>query len=157
MRGWNKHNTFLSLPSRLSGCLEILGSWVGARFRNLPRQIRQKRKQLNALRTHDQCALARDRIGQLEREVEMLEELYWKQRSRVNWLAHGDKNSKYFHVFASARRDKNHIRGLVSSHGDWCTDAGSMAEIVQNYFSELFSSSNPSAEDREQILDQVPL
>ncbi|XP_075507390.1 uncharacterized protein LOC142544216 [Primulina tabacum] len=58
-------------------------------------------------------ALAGDRIGQLEREVEMLatkDELYWKQHSR---------------------------------------------EIVQNYFSDLFSSSNPSEEDRAQILNQV--
>ncbi|XP_075478889.1 uncharacterized protein LOC142519745 [Primulina tabacum] len=151
MRGWNKQNTSLSLPSRLAKCLEILRTWAGDRFRKFPIQIRNKRMQLNALRTHDQGTLAGDRIGQLERDVEMLvtkDELYWKQRSRANWLAHGDRNSKYLHACASTHRAKNHIRGLVSSHGDWCTDTASMAEIVQNYFSDLFSSSNPSEEDR---------
>lgn len=101
--------------------MESLRIWAGERFRSLPRQLQTKCKQLNELRTRDNWSLNWNRIRQLEKEVENLattEELYWRQHSRVNWLAHGDRNSKYFHACALSRRSKNHIKGLVSSHGD---------------------------------------
>jgi len=46
------------------------------------------------------------------------EENYWKQRSKVFWLANGDTNSKYFHASASARKRKNTIKKLRDSSGN---------------------------------------
>lgn len=83
--------------------------------------------------------------------------MYWKQKSRVNWLAHGDRNSKFFHACASQRRAKNKINGLVSTHGDWCTDNSSMAEIILDYFSHLFSSNNPTEADQNKVLDSMEM
>ncbi|KAK8583091.1 hypothetical protein V6N13_021808 [Hibiscus sabdariffa] len=44
------------------------------------------------------------------------EELFWEQRARVNWLQHGDRNTSFFHKWASFKK-KRLIRGLNYADG----------------------------------------
>ena len=55
-------------------------------------------------------------VREKEKELEGLlakEEIYWKQRSRAEWLLVGDRNSNFFHSKASASKRKNTILRLV--------------------------------------------
>ncbi|XP_073317293.1 uncharacterized protein [Primulina huaijiensis] len=157
-KGWTKSESSISLKDRIMRCKTTLHQWAENRFKSLPRQLKIKRKKLENLKTQALWEQNVNQIGCLEKEVENLatkEEIYWKQRSRANWLAHGDRNSKYFHSCASIRRDRNFIHGLVSSHGDWCTTKSQMIEIIQSYFTKLFESNNSTEEDRRLITDCV--
>lgn len=48
------------------------------------------------------------------------EEVYWRQKSRVQWLQEGDRNSKFFYAFVTQRRQRNCIERLVTEHGVEC-------------------------------------
>ncbi|CAM8960612.1 unnamed protein product [Rhodiola kirilowii] len=81
---------------------------------------------------------------QISRDLDewlLREELFWKQRSRVDWLREGDRNTRFFHQRASHRRKVNRIEKLMSSKGDWITEEGEICEVIVKYFEEIFSSS----------------
>ncbi|KAK8461281.1 hypothetical protein SEVIR_1G007383v4 [Setaria viridis] len=68
------------------------------------------------------------------------EEIHWFQRARANWLKQGDRNTSFFHNFATKRRKKNTIKGLMDDNGTRHEDGGTMCNIVQSYFETLFTS-----------------
>ena len=77
----------------------------------------------------------------------------WRQRSRINWLQSGDRNTRFFHEKASARYKKNLIEGLLDAEGRWQEDEGKIEDIVVDYYNNLFTSNNPI--DFTKILEAV--
>ena len=51
-------------------------------------------------------------------EWELQEEMYWKQKARIEWLQEGGKNTAFFFNSVKARRHGNSIFGLVNDRGD---------------------------------------
>jgi hypothetical protein len=83
------------------------------------------------------------RQEELTEEIERIleqEEIYKMQRSRVNWLTHGDRNSAFFHNYARARKKKNLIVKLKDENGEWREGDAMIKPIIHDYFSQLFSS-----------------
>ena len=54
----------------------------------------------------------------LDREAKM-----WAQRSKIQWLCDGDKNTRFFHSKATQRRQRNYIKGLY--------DEGANGALIQ--------------------------
>ncbi|KAL4281986.1 hypothetical protein GQ457_03G013250 [Hibiscus cannabinus] len=67
------------------------------------------------------------------------EELLWKQKSRFDWINHGDRNTSYFHRRAICRKQKNRISALTLPNGDWCDDDLLLQQEPLRYFFSLFS------------------
>ena len=68
------------------------------------------------------------------------QEIYWAQRSRLNWLKHGDRNTKFFHARASQRKRRNHIRGIRNTHGQWVEELEEVVGVASAYFDNLFQA-----------------
>ena len=85
-------------------------------------------------------------INKLRDEIQGLkakEEIMWKQRSRVNWLREGDRNTRYFHCKANQWNKHNYILGFEDDNGLWIEDESRMGGLVKDYFTNIFTSSNP--------------
>jgi hypothetical protein len=73
---------------------------------------------MNGPMTDENDAKAKELANLVEILLEQ-EEIHWLQRSRVNWLSQGDKYTRFFHQFASARRKKNMIKRLKDDSKEW--------------------------------------
>jgi len=58
-----------------------------------------------------------DQIEERQKQEEILQ----REKSRIQWLKEGDRNSKFFHHSMIQRRHSNHISYLISSHGNKLT------------------------------------
>uniref|UniRef100_A0A803P3V6 Reverse transcriptase n=1 Tax=Cannabis sativa TaxID=3483 RepID=A0A803P3V6_CANSA len=143
------------LRGRLNQCGEKLNEWNKDKKTELRAKTKKLKEDLKKLSSSD-GEIDWENKRRIEKELnvaEYKEEILWKQRSRALWLAHGDRNTKYFHHKASQRKKKNTIKGLFDEQMKWCTSGSEIEEILVNYYSNLFTSSRPSL-NMEDILNQ---
>ena len=79
----------------------------------------------------------------VEREMDRLleqEEIDWRQRSRINWLKDGDRNTKFFHHKATWRAKTNKIGRLQRSNGSMTTDKTEMETMTTDFFQKSLYS-----------------
>lgn len=68
------------------------------------------------------------------------------QKSRVQWLRAGDKNTKFFHTSTLIRRHRSRIEALLNSQGDWVTDQSRLKAMALEYYSSLFTSTSVASD-----------
>ena len=88
------------------------------------------------------------------RELLIKEEKLWQQRSKLHWLKEGDQNTRYFHGKASQRCRKNCIKRLRNQNGEWVDGDDQIARLFIDYYSELFTTSNPT--QLVEVLENIP-
>ena len=82
-----------------------------------------------------------EKEGELLKEFERVleqEELIWFQKSREKWVAHGERNTKFFHMSTIIRRRRNRVEALKKDDNHWATDANELEELAVNYFKRLY-------------------
>ena len=103
--------------------------------------IKEIQKQLDKLNEAKLTKASKAEFLSLSKRMDELlqkQEIYWAQWSRINWLKHGDRNTKFFHAKASQRRRKNYIRGIRTSQGQWVENLEEVVEVASDYFDNLF-------------------
>ncbi|KAL9664105.1 hypothetical protein QQ045_019502 [Rhodiola kirilowii] len=121
--------------------MENLYQWNDSEFGNIKerrKMLKEKIQELrNGPRTEESATQEATLSGELDEWMER-EELYWRQRSRAEWLKYGDRNTSFFHAKASQRRRRNHIDRLKDQMG--CESEEGTVSIVTNYFINIFHS-----------------
>lgn len=63
-----------------------------------------------------------------------IEELFFRQKSRINWLREGDLNTAYFFRICQVRSSYNAICALLTPSGTWLTDPLEMSNLAVSHF-----------------------
>ena len=72
-------------------------------------------------------------------EILAAEEVLWLQKSRMEWICNGERNTKFFHLTTVARRNFNRVTRLKID-GEWTTDPIVLKDHVMEYFHDLFGA-----------------
>jgi len=83
------------------------------------------------------------RMELLKFRLERLEEqknLYWRQRAKTHWLAKGDRNTCFFHQYASERRNRSWIKKSVKDDGSVVEEDEELQSLITNYYRNLFTT-----------------
>jgi hypothetical protein len=142
-----------NLATKLKSTLEHLHNWGHTLFGTLPRKIKQAQEELMTLNQIHGTTDLSQQIKEKEQELDMLldgEEMWWKQRSRADWLQHGDKNTRFFHMKAIQRRKRNKISEIKDNQGTVWTDSADIERVLMDHFRTLFTK-----QDTQQIAQTV--
>ncbi|KAK9697218.1 hypothetical protein RND81_08G022400 [Saponaria officinalis] len=82
----------------------------------------------------ERCRTIVEEVDGLRRQIET----YWYTRARKS----------------KQRKSRNLIKGIEDEGGQWCTRMTEMTKVIEDYFRQLFGSSNP--ENLEDVLESIP-
>ena len=148
-KGWREGrvSNIDDLVMELGNCGEALSKWNKKVFGNIQQHIRRKEAELNHLLTDVHVCPEITKIEECKKELNELsirEEILWRQRAKIAWLKEGDRNTRFFHSVASKRKRSNMISRLQDGKGNWCDTVIEIEEVLVDYYSKIFKSSNPA-------------
>ncbi|KAL5579036.1 hypothetical protein UlMin_011478 [Ulmus minor] len=156
---WNSSpmTNLVGVANKLHLCATDLEGWNLESFSRLKTQVRKAKTAFDRIDKNFSCHNWKEH-QRLEKALDALrykEERYWRQRSKDLWLKCGDRNSKFFHQKASARKFKNSITGLVDINENWCEDEEVfVAEDVKTTVFQMAPSKSPGADGMSAIFYQ---
>lgn len=146
MDGWNSHpqGRFVSVSQRIRHCRHAISQWKKSNNTNSAKRI----KALTALidEAHSDPLVSLTEINQLRKDLIQAyrdEETFWRNKSRVQWLNFGDRNTRFFHASTKNRRTRNKIVSIQNHNGQEVFGNKDVATEVLRYYSEIFTSTQP--------------
>jgi len=134
-----------------------LSSWDKEVFGSVKEKIKSIREKLEEERSDNlyrgPTVREKNLMAELS-EVLMREEMMERQRSRVEWLREGDRNTGYFQAKAKARARTNRIRTLRSEDGTVYTTQKDLQRLASNFYQQLFTAQADL--QPEKVCDFVP-
>jgi hypothetical protein len=150
VRGWWESYSFSGTPSfefasKLKALKADLKHWNENQFGHVSLKKQQMIADLRELDDEkDSRPLSIEERGRREQlvvgleKVILMDEISWRQKSRVLWLKEGDKNSSFFHRIANSNRNANTIGHLIIN-GTTSTDQDEIREHIAQFYEQLYT------------------
>ncbi|CAN0840801.1 LINE-1 retrotransposable element ORF2 protein [Linum grandiflorum] len=168
-RRWSKNNECKSIvkelwegggccTEKLKSCKSQLITWSKNQHSQYKEKESDIRNRLSFLNSMYRDNMVVEEEHKLKKELDELwaeEEGFWRQRSGVQWLKAGDRNTRFFHSSTKFRRQRNTIARLQDDEGNWVVNDNNLKNIAFGYFKGLFSTSGATVLDTD--LEDFPL
>ena len=154
VRGWWSSYSFRGTPSyvlsqKLKALKADLKLWnkqvfgdVGLKRQQLESElIAFDEKEVSSFLTTEERVLREACKSELEKLV-IMEEVSWRQKSRVLWLKEGDNNTKFFHQMANSHRRCNYME-RVEVDGTVFEMESEVKEKVVQFYASLYQEQEP--------------
>lgn len=87
-----------------------------------------------------------------------IEEQFFYQKSRIQWMGMWDRNTRFYHKVCQSRSAKNSIRKLVGEDGRILTEQNDIKQAAAAYYENFLNDQTPVGEevsqsDIEELLD----
>lgn len=66
--------------------------------------------------------------------------MYWRQQAKQYWIKEDDKNTRFFHKYASCRKEHDKIRRLKDENGVWYDTDEGIQNLITGYFANIFTA-----------------
>ncbi|XP_038970577.1 uncharacterized protein LOC120104120 [Phoenix dactylifera] len=151
-RSWEMVREAWSVPVRgdamyrMSRRLELtrrrLRRWNREEVGNIFRGIEDTEEAITRLQTQEvqSGGLSEEEMGELRSHLALhdsllrQQEILWRQKSRVQWIVEGDRNTRFFHQATLIRRHQNRIRVIRGEDGQLSEDPDMIPRILESFF-----------------------
>jgi exonuclease III len=159
------HGTHMyKFQQRLKNFKQLIKRWNKTTFGDILLRKREIESQLEELQ---RIFITGNRTQNLAREEEELianleacreqEEILWRQKSRVQWLKEGERNTNFFHRAMTHRRYINRITQLEDDQGTPIRDHDQIAEELNSFYQDLLTETNVNREEAiQKVTRHIP-
>jgi hypothetical protein len=131
-----------NVQQKLNTCQADLTRWSRRKFGDTEEKIKEKTKKLEVLQ-RSEGPEQREEIKVLKGEIDYLleqEDVKWKQRAKQNWFQYGDRNTPFFHAWATQRKKTNHIQLIKDMEGREWRKQKEVGQAFVRFYQNLFMS-----------------
>ncbi|CAL1378841.1 unnamed protein product [Linum trigynum] len=94
----------------------------------------------------DECIEVERKISLEYMELKKAEELYYKQKSRVQVIKEGDSNTSFFHKMVKVMTQRQQITRMMNEQGEMVTDIQQVGAIAVDFYTKLIGTEDPHME-----------
>eukprot|EP00253_Pinus_taeda_P009861 PITA_09861 len=140
------------LHKRLKHIKVQLKDWNKNDFGNIfvDKSVENKLQELNqALIAEGFDKIKSDQVDKYHQEWENLckqEEIFWRQKSRVQWLKEGDRNTRFFHRSTMENRAHNKISSIMDEGGEHHISHEDIETVFVQHFRGITLENNTEKE-----------
>eukprot|EP00253_Pinus_taeda_P002292 PITA_02292 len=136
--------------------------WQSQKIKQDKEELLNIQKELDAITSstfHCMSFEKKIHIRALEKRKHMLllrEEASWRLKSIALWLKEGDRNTKFFHNFANARRRRNSIWKIEDGNGGFLFSQEDISNEAARFFQKQYKRNQSNAGDMLWAADLMP-
>lgn len=142
---WNETSSS-NVSARITACRRAIVRWSREHHTNSREAITSLQTQLDDTMTNKVSDEVIAGINKALLEAYRAKEAFWKQRSRMLWLALGDKNTGYFHAVSKGRKSRNRLTVMETSEGPLVYEEELIAAEIARYYVDIFTSTGSDGE-----------